>query len=184
MLKPTKVKIVKKIYSFSPSREGCILVLRVEDVRSKQNEIGSIGEGVVFHEVLIDNSRRVQRRKKYYCLLPIASACAHTPTMYYVVMCARVRKLLLRKLSYYLIRVEQSALVPPVRGRSFPFYFFINQLVSEQRILFFYKPVRVRVEDVRFASFGSQSRGRSFRVILFCETSYKQSEQLVVVILF
>ena len=91
MLKPTKVKIVKKIYSFSPSREGCILVLRVEDVRSKQNEIGSIGEGVVFHEVLIDNSRRVQRRKKYYCLLPIASACAHTPTMYYVVMCARVR---------------------------------------------------------------------------------------------
>ena len=35
MLKPTKVKIVKKIYSFSPSREGCIgciLVLRVEDV--------------------------------------------------------------------------------------------------------------------------------------------------------
>ena len=40
MLKPTKVKIVKKIYSFSPSREGCILVLRVEDVRSKQNEIG------------------------------------------------------------------------------------------------------------------------------------------------
>ena len=102
MLKPTKVKIVKKIYSFSPSREGCILVLRVEDVRSKQNEIGINW----FNEVLIDNSRWVQRRKKYYCLLPIASACAHTPTMYYVVMCARVRKLLLRKLLLFGSRAD------------------------------------------------------------------------------
>ena len=39
----------------------------------------------MFNEVLIDNSRWVQRRKKYFCLLPIASACAHTPTMYYFV---------------------------------------------------------------------------------------------------
>ena len=62
----------------------------------------------MFNEVLIDNSRWVQRRKKYYCLLPIASACAHTPTMYYVVMCARVRKLLLRKLSYYLVWFLES----------------------------------------------------------------------------
>ena len=42
----------------------------------------------MFNEVLIDSSRWVQ-----------------TPTMYYVVMCALVRKLLLRKteLSYYLV---------------------------------------------------------------------------------
>ena len=88
MLKPTKVKIVKKIYSFSPSREGCILVLRVEDVRSKQNEIGiNWGGGGVQRSI---NRQQPMGSNSYYVL------CRY--------VCA-VRKLLLRKteLSYYLV---------------------------------------------------------------------------------
>ena len=96
MLKPTKVKIVKKIYSFSPSREGCILVLRVEDVRSKQNEIGiNWGGGGVQRSI---NRQQPMGSKKKEVLLSIANSqrvCAHS---YYVLcryVCACAQTLLL-----------------------------------------------------------------------------------------
>ena len=77
MLKPTKVKIVKKIYSFSPSREGCILVLRVEDVRSKQNEIGiNWGGGGVQRSI---NRQQPMGSNSYYVLCRYVCACAQTP---------------------------------------------------------------------------------------------------------
>ena len=87
MLKPTKVKIVKKIYSFSPSREGCILVLRVEDVRSKQNEIG-INWGAVGVQRSINRQQPMGSKKKEV-LLSIANSqrvCAHS----YYVLCRYV----------------------------------------------------------------------------------------------
>ena len=176
MLKPTKVKIVKKIYSFSPSREGCILVLRVEDVRSKQNEIGiNWGGGGVQRSInrqqpmgskkkevflSIANSQRVCAHS-YYVLCRYVCACAQTPIIWFLESCTvvlRVMHFSIRLANLFTRLALLFTVVSLFNQTCKPLYQTILLLFTRQFFTF-------RVDTLCYSLF---CRGRS------CETSQSQ----------